>query len=197
MRSLALYKNKSHTDPTLKEADLLTAYRKSGDLQLLGELYEPYMPLIYGLCLKYFKDEVQSEDAVMHIFEQLISKLRIHEVKNFKSWLYTLARNHCLMEMRAAGKHPQVPIDNGFMENEPFLHPDNGEKVLEEQLNAMERCLEKLNEEQQQCIRLFYLDGKCYKEIADITGYEPGKVKSYIQNGKRNLKICMESTTDD
>jgi RNA polymerase sigma factor (sigma-70 family) len=194
---LALYKNKTHTDPPLKEADLLTAYRKSGDLQLLGELYEPYMPLIYGLCLKYFKDEVQAEDAVMHIFEQLISKLRIHEVTNFKSWLYTLARNHCLMEMRVAGKQSQIPIDNGFMENEPFLHPDNGEKGLEEQLNAMEQCLEKLNEEQQRCIRLFYLDGKCYKEIADITGYEPGKVKSYIQNGKRNLKICMESTTDD
>ncbi len=193
-----MYKRrKEYTETLLTETALLATYRKSGDLQLLGELYEPYMPLIYGLCLKYFKDEAQSEDAVMQIFEQLIHKLRVHEVTHFKGWLYTLARNHCLLQLRAAGKFSQVPLDDSFMENEPFLHPDNGEQALEEQLTALERCLEKLGKEQRQCIRLFYLEGKCYKEIAEWTGYEYSKIKSYIQNGKRNLKICMESIKDD
>ncbi|WP_134088942.1 RNA polymerase sigma factor [Olivibacter sp. XZL3] len=175
------------------EADLLEQYKSTGELQVLGALYEPYMPLVYGVCLKYLKDEALSEDAVMQIFEQLIKKLRIHTVSNFKSWLYSFARNYCLMALRAANKGNTVPIDeNSFMENELIEHPSLGEDTLESKLTLMENCLQQLNTEQRVCVRLFYLDQKCYKEIADITGYDLNKVKSYIQNGKRNLKICME-----
>jgi len=171
----------------------LRDYRKTGDLQLLGRLYEPYMPLVYGLCLKYYKDEAKSEDAVMQIFESLVSKLRIHEVTNFKSWLYTLARNHCLMDLRTDSRINTVAIEDYLVESDIFLHQqDSGERIPEEQLVLMESCLQELNDEQQRCIRLFYLEQKCYKEVADITGYDLNKVKSHIQNGKRNLKICME-----
>ena len=175
------------------EQQLLIAYRKTGDLQLLGKLYEPYMPLVYGLCLNHYRDEARSEDAVMQIFESLITKLRIHEVTNFKSWLYTLARNHCLMDLRVAKRMNLVAIEEHLVESDRFLHQyDSGEAIPEEQLTLMESCLETLNKEQQQCIRLFYLEQRCYREIAEITGYELNKVKSHIQNGKRNLKICME-----
>lgn len=175
------------------EQHLLTEYRKTGDLQLLGRLYEPYMPLIYGLCLKYYKDEAKSEDAVMQIFESLISKLRIHEVSNFKSWLYTLARNHCLMELRKANRITTVDIEEHVVESDVFLHQQNeGERIPEERLARMESCLETLSEEQRRCITLFYIEQKCYKDVAELTGYDLGQVKSYIQNGKRNLKICME-----
>lgn len=193
---MAFYKKKSTSSRQLSEEELLSAYRGNGDLELLGQLYEPYMPLVYGLCLKYFKDQALSEDAVMQIFEQLISKLRIHEVNHFKSWLYTLARNYCLMALRASGKHPQVSLEDSFMENDRFVHPDKADGALEEQLTLMEECMEQLNEEQRQCIRLFYLDQKCYKEVSDITGFDLNKVKSYIQNGKRNLKICMEKISN-
>ncbi len=175
------------------EQHLLTEYRKTGDLQLLGKLYEPYMPLIYGLCLKYYKDEAKSEDAVMQIFESLISKLRVHEVSNFKSWLYTLARNHCLMELRKASRVTTVDIEEHVVESDVFLHQQNeGERIPEEQLVWMESCLETLSDEQRRCITLFYIEQKCYKDVAELTGYDLGHVKSYIQNGKRNLKICME-----
>ncbi|MGK9127703.1 sigma-70 family RNA polymerase sigma factor [Olivibacter jilunii] len=175
------------------EADLLSRYKSTGELHILGVLYEPYMPLVYGVCLKYLKDEARSEDAVMQIFEQLIQKLRIHTVNNFKSWLYSFARNYCLMELRAANKETTISIEeNSFMENELVEHQFLGEDMLESKLTQMEKCLEQLSMEQRECVRLFYLDQKCYKEISDLTGYDLSKVKSYIQNGKRNLKICME-----
>lgn len=174
------------------EQHLLKEYRKTGDLELLGHLYEPYMPLVYGLCLKYYKNDAQSEDAVMQIFESLVKKLRIHEVSNFKSWLYTLARNHCLMDLRAINRQNIVDIDDHMLESDHILHRYHSNDVHEEQLVLMESCLNELNEEQQRCIRLFYLEQKCYKEVAELTGYDQNKVKSYIQNGKRNLKICME-----
>jgi len=175
------------------EIDLLKQYKSTGDLNILGTLYEPYMPLVYGLCLRYLKDESKSEDAVMQIFEQLIKKLRIHEVSNFKSWLYSFARNYCLMELRASGKTATISLDeNSFMENELIEHQSFEDNMLEAKLSSMEKCLEYLNNEQRECIKLFYLDQKCYKDICEITGYDISKVKSYIQNGKRNLKICME-----
>lgn len=183
--------NKHHNEQ-LSENDLLLRYKSTGDLQLLGSLYKPYMPLVYGLCLRYLKDEAKSEDAVMQIFEQLIKKLQVHHVKNFKSWLYSLARNHCLMELRSSDKNTISIDENSFMENELIEHQEFGEETLETKLTLMERCLASLNKEQQQCVRLFYLEQKCYKEISTITGYDINKVKSYIQNGKRNLKLCME-----
>ncbi|WP_257669610.1 RNA polymerase sigma factor [Parapedobacter tibetensis] len=175
------------------EQHVLQEYKKTGDLQLLGKLYEPYMPLIYGLCLKYYKDETKSEDAVMQIFEALITKLRVHEVSNFKSWLYTLARNHCLMDLRLANRINTVDIEEHIVESDIFLHQYNSSDAIpEKRLTQMEACLDELSEEQQRCIRLFYLEQKCYREVAEMTGYDLNKVKSYIQNGKRNLKICME-----
>ena len=183
-------KNKSgHLN--VSEAELLLEYRRTGDLEVLGRLYSGYMPLVYGLCLKYFKDEELSKDAVMQIFEQLISKLRQHEVSNFKSWLYTLARNYCLMALRASSRHVFVPLETENMERPEVVHL-NIDSTNESQLSAMEKCMETLPTEQRQAIDLFYLQQKCYKEVADITGFDMNKVKSYIQNGKRNLKICME-----
>ena len=154
------------------------------------------MHLLFGVCLKYFKDEELSKDAVMQIFEQLISKLRVHEVNNFKSWLYTLARNYCLMALRVSGKHDFVPMEDNFMEMEGFVHPNIGDSS-EQKLTIMEKCIEKLQPEQRETISLFYLEQKCYKEVAGQTGYDLNKVKSYIQNGKRNLKICIEKNSEE
>lgn len=179
------------------EARLIEQYRETGDLRLLGTLYEPYMPLLYGVCYRYFKDEVRSEDAVMEIFESLVVKLKQHEVHNFKAWLYALTRNHCLMELRKASPHDTVSMDGEYPEQfaEEAAKWDgegNFDPVREGQLTLMESCLEQLSEEQGTCIRLFYLEQYCYQDIVNKTGYEMKKVKSYIQNGKRNLKLCME-----
>ena len=179
----------------LNEKGLLTDYRKTGNIELLGKLYEQYMPLVFGLCLKYLKDEEKSKDAVMQIFEDLVKKLRVHEVSNFKSWLYTVARNYCLMEIRASSKHDIVSIDDNFMETGALMHL-NTEELPEERLKVMEKCIDSLPSRQREVINLFYLEQKCYKEVSEITGFDLNKVKSYIQNGKRNLKICIEKNSE-
>lgn len=140
--------------------------------------------------MKYLKDEDNSKDAVMQIFEKLLSDLRRHEVQHFKSWLHTVARNYCLMQLRK--KNPETPLDDNLVvEKEHFLHREEGHE-LEERLTLMEEAITQLNEQQKLCVELFYLKEKCYQEISDQTGYTMNEVKSFIQNGKRNLKIYME-----
>ena len=173
--------------------ELLSIYRSSGDVAVLGQLYERYMPLVYGVCLKYLKDEEQAKDAVMGIFEELVTKVKQHDINIFRSWLYVLGRNYCLMQLRAGKKLEMVALDE-VMEFTPLLHPDDNNR--EEAYNALERCIDKLTGAQKQSIDLFYLKEKCYKEVADVTGFSLNEVKSYIQNGKRNLKICLEKNSE-
>jgi len=178
------------------DAVLIARYKHTGSLEVLGVLYNRYMHLVYGVCLNYFKEEEASKDAVMQIFEELVLKLKIHEVQNFKSWLHVLTRNHCLMAIRKNAKHDTISIEDAFVENTEFVHLDI-EDAKEKQLTVMEKCMDTLSEEQKISVDLFYLQEKCYKEVAEITGYEILKVKSYIQNGKRNLKICMEKNSGE
>ena len=172
---------------------LIADYQKTRDLSLVGRLYKQYMHLVYGLCLKYLKNREDSQDAVMHIFEQLTEKLKHSEVSNFKSWLYVLSKNHCLMILRSASyknrSHAENITQTG-VESELLLHHEDDK--LEEDLTRLELCIEELQAEQRDCVRLFYLDKKSYKEIEAQTTYTLKNVKSYIQNGKRNLKNCME-----
>jgi RNA polymerase sigma factor (sigma-70 family) len=172
------------------DATLLREYKTSGQLEVLAALYQRYMNLVYGVCLRYF-DEEASKDAVMQIFEELIAKVKQHEIQNFKSWLHVLTRNHCLMKLRAMKNKEGRVVDIDVMEYELAAHHENG-TAMEQQLQGMEKCLETLPEEQKKSVDLFYLKEKSYREVADLTGYDMKKVKSYIQNGKRNLKICME-----
>src|SRR5690606_16350731 len=132
-----------------------------------------------------------SRDAVMQIFEKLITTLKHHDIKVFKPWLYVTARNHCLMKLRAAKGTNMEELSPFLMETGGNGHHDHDDDI-ENDLTRLEQCMKTLAHEQQQCVRLFYLEQKCYREIADTTGYDLSKVKSYIQNGKRNLKICME-----
>lgn len=171
--------------------ELLRLYKESGELAHWGALYARYTSLVYGVCLKYLKDRDEAKDAVMQLFEKLIATLLSHEVENFRSWLYVTARNHCLMQLRARKSKYQVEFSSQLMENQFLLHLEE-EPEMEQNLSKLEKCIAKLANDQQQCVRLFYLQEKCYKEITGLTGFDLNKVKSYIQNGKRNLKICME-----
>jgi RNA polymerase sigma factor (sigma-70 family) len=176
---------------TLPDVELVAQYKATSDQALIGVLYNRYMTLVYGVCLKYFKDREESRDAVMQIFEKLMISLKEHEITHFKSWLYVTARNHCLMALRAKKGKNFEEISANFMENGLLLHLQE-ETELETNLVKLEQCIEHLVAEQKDCVTLFYMQQKCYKEIVQITGFDDNKVKSYIQNGKRNLKLCME-----
>jgi RNA polymerase sigma factor (sigma-70 family) len=175
-----------HRDYT--DQEILSLYRKEGDNSYLGELFSRYTDLVYGLCLKYLKDRNAAKDAVMNIFEKLIEKLKTEEVEYFKSWLYMVAKNHCLMELRK--KSPETLSD--FMELSLVAHPIDDSLDVENELDALEKCFEALKKEQEQCVKLFYLKKMSYQQVSDETQFDQKSVKSFIQNGKRNLKICLE-----
>jgi RNA polymerase sigma factor (sigma-70 family) len=179
----------------LPDKELVNLFRTSRNMEVLAVLFQRYMDLLYGVCLKYLKQPEAAKDAVMQIFEELVAKLPKHEVDNFKSWLYTLAKNYCLMQLRTPKnlKTTEFKAESMQLEEEAHL---NGIQLKEENLQKMERCLETLSVEQKKAVELFYLQNKCYKEIADVTGIEWNKVRSFIQNGRRNLKICMERNVE-
>ena len=175
---------------------LIDKFKDTSDLDFLGSLYERYMHLVYGVCLKYLKDRDVSQDAVMQIFEKLIIELPKQDIENFKPWLHVISRNYCLMQLRSqksrmAREERMLQNNEIFMESDYQLHHNN-ETVLEHDLIALKKCIDELKSEQKECVKLFYLEEKCYQEITDTTNFELKKVKSYIQNGKRNLKICMD-----
>ena len=158
----------------------------------LGELYQRYMDLVFGVCLKYFKDAERSKDAVMQIFEELVSKLKKHEVENFRGWLHQVAKNHCLMQIRGQKNKWTEPIDESREQAE--ADDERLVSLLEKEgmLQLLEECLSELNPEQQRCVTLFYLENLSYQEIAESSGFTLLQVKSHIQNGKRNLKIAFD-----
>ena len=176
----------------LSDEELLIHYTKSGDTEYFGELYNRYIPLLYGLCLKYLHDEDRAQEAVMQLFEDLLPKLGNYEIKVFKPWLYRVAKNHCLQLLRKENKEITLDYTVNVMESDEFLHLLSEEESSEEQLKALHHCLEKLPEEQRTSITRYFLEEMSYADIVEQTGFTLNNVKSYIQNGKRNLKICIK-----
>lgn len=184
--------SKSNDTKTEEDKILMERYRASKDLAVLGELYLRHSEMVYYVCLRYLQDPESSKDAVMHIFEELIHKINKQEIQDFSKWLYVVSKNHCLMYLRSHKNKTEVFVDD-FVKLPIELHQLDYNDDKEQQLTAMEDCLAKLPEKQKQAVDLFFLQEKCYQEISDHTGYSLKEVKSYIQNGKRNLKNCMEN----
>ena len=176
------------------DEELIELYKSCKGNEGVGILFKRYTHMVYAVCMKYLKDEDVSKDAVSQIFEKLLTDLKKHEIQFFKGWLHTVVKNHCYMQLRTkpkevSGMAPYVmETDGGLHQGAPSLEEKQEEEL---KLQQMEAALTKLDQHQQQCIQLFYLEQKCYQEVATITGFTLNQVKSYIQNGKRNLKIIM------
>lgn len=170
----------------LSDEELISSYRKENDNRFLSELFGRYIRSVFLISMKYLKDEELSKDISMQVFEKLVDDLKRFEVKHFKSWLHVVTKNACYMHHRSNKVLEKVSLPES-MENDALLHHeyDHGHELRLEQL---EKAITMLDMEQKQCIELFYLQDKTYKEVADITGFSMNEVKSHIQNGKRNLK---------
>lgn len=193
------------------DAALLTRYRALGNVHDVGTLYERHMTAVLAVARRYLRDEADAQDAVMQLFEQLVEKLRRHEVENFPAWLHATARNHCLMQLRArqragpaAGGALVVHFpDAAGMESAAARHQEDsaGEAAEaeehEQQLQRLESTLAELPPDQRQCLELFYLEKKSYREVAALTGLDLKAVKSHLQNGKRNLRRHLQATHPD
>ncbi|WP_139957244.1 RNA polymerase sigma factor [Flavicella sediminum] len=184
-------KNKPKKDT---DEALILRFCQENDLEVLGTLYHRYMHLVYGICLKYLKNREESQDAVMQIFEILVKELPRHEIKIFKNWLYGVSKNYCLMKIRkdvSEKKKQENYSSDIFMENTTELHLLDKDEPVDLNI-ALKECMEALKEQQRLCITSFYYEEKCYQEISDDLNIDLKKVKSFIQNGKRNLKICLD-----
>lgn len=180
-----------------QDGELLQQYMQSLDNALLGELYARYIPLIYGVCLKYLGSVDDASDAVMDIFEHLASKIAKYNIDEFRPWIYTVAKNHCLQKLRHVNKEIPVDASSGIMEYISIVHLLEDKGSREDEFRHLERCMDKLPEKQRECVQKFFYDNKSYADIVAETMYPLNGVKSYLQNAKRNLKICMEGSGDE
>jgi RNA polymerase sigma-70 factor (ECF subfamily) len=169
---------------------LFALSKKEEQPACFGELYRRYIPMVYGLCLKYLGNEDDAQDAVMDMFEEVSKKIKQYDIQNFHTWLYSVTKNHCLLRLRKVKQPFFVNIDDTIMENGDFFTLLDKEKSCEEE-SALALCMNELGDEQRKSIEYFYYENKSYADIVSITGYTLEKVKSYIQNGKRNLKNCI------
>jgi RNA polymerase sigma factor (sigma-70 family) len=179
----------------MTDAELIVKYKLDKEKYVVGELFKRHTDFAFAVSMKYLKNEEDSKDAVMQVFELLFQYLIKHEIANFKSWLYSVVKNHCLHLINKSKQLPVSDVDTEYfsgnhMENKPFMYQE-GDFVLEEKLQLLENAVHQLSEEQKICIELFYLQDKSYQEIMETTGLSFKNVKSFIQNGKRNLKIIM------
>jgi len=180
------------------DEELVIQYRENGDKYAVGELFKRHSLMCFAVCNKYFKNSDAAQDAAMSVFEKLFEDLKKHEIQNFKSWLHTVCRNYCLMELRKSRTFMSIietdgEDESGFMELEMFLHQNNTEEDKEQKLQTLEKAIFELKDKQRECIEMFYIQQKSYEEICKITGYSNNDVKSNIQNGKRNLKIILSN----
>jgi RNA polymerase sigma-70 factor (ECF subfamily) len=173
------------------DEELLDLFRSKQDSRCLGELYERYGHLVFGVCLKYLKTKMDAEDMTSDLFEKLPKRILDHEITHFKSWLYTVTRNECFMLLRKKSIHSEEIQDQLLSNNEPE-HEEQLEKEL--MLEKLEGSVMGLKEEQRVCIHQFFMEKKSYEQISQDLQIPLKQVKSAIQNGKRNLKIQMDQT---
>ncbi len=177
---------------SFSDSELVEKYRETSDKTMVGELYKRYTHLVLAMCIHFYDDKEEAEDAVLHIFEKLFTDLKHHEVNCFKAWLVCVARNYCLSDLR----HKEYILEHQ-MDYHYFINQENSEedtlakKTTEERLKLIEKSLQELNEFQKRCIELYYLRHQSYAQIVETTGYSMKEVKSYLQNGKRKLKVML------
>lgn len=179
------------------DENLVINYQNTKNNLVVGELFKRHSLMCYAVCMKYLKNEDAAHDATMNIFEKLFTDLQKHQINHFKSWLHTVCKNHCLILLRKP--NVLVSIDESeeenshlFMQLSNVLNHDDNKHEKEEKLQVLEQSIFELKDKQRECIELFFLKQKSYQEISTLTGYSENEVKSYIQNGKRNLKILLE-----
>jgi RNA polymerase sigma-70 factor (ECF subfamily) len=180
----------------IDDKELMNRFNNDGNNEWLGILLQRYTLLIFGVCMKYLKNEEGAKDAVQQVFLKVINELPKYKVEYFKSWLYMVAKNYCLMQLRDKGKYT-AEINDKLLASMPDEDAKNEAIEKDYSLQLMEKALLQLNEEQQLCVTLFYLEKKSYQEVATQTGYSVMQVKSHIQNGKRNLKIQMQKMQNE
>ncbi|MBI3510301.1 MAG: sigma-70 family RNA polymerase sigma factor [Bacteroidetes bacterium] len=179
----------------LSDSELIDQYRRTTNSWYAGELFRRYTQLITAVAYNYMQNNVDTEDAVMEVFEIILRDLQHHEVNNFKTWVYSVTKHLCLKKLRKDSMEVK-DVETALRNLAADESPKTEALQLEEQLEKLKEAVTKLSEEQKKCIELFYFEEKSYKEVSDLTGFSVNEVKSYLQNGKRNLKGYLVPTEE-
>ncbi|MDX2362083.1 MAG: sigma-70 family RNA polymerase sigma factor [Crocinitomicaceae bacterium] len=182
---------KRKTYQSFSDEKLLLSYKEKQSSMIIGELYKRYGHLVFGTAMKYAKNKFDAEDIAMTVFEKLPSKILAHEIQSFKSWLYMVTKNECLMFFRKKGNLTTTLTKE--LESQDTLEQKEHQEV---QIILLEEAIDTLKDDQKECINLFYIERKSYQEITGLLKMDLTKVKSAIQNGKRNLKIKLEGRNE-
>jgi len=186
-------KNATSKFSHLTDNELVNEYKKSGNKEYVGELYKRYTHLVMGMCIQHMKDKDVAKDMVIQIFEKLFNELQKREVENFKAWLTFVVRNYCISELRKMQTQQLRSDEYEYNLKTEQIYTENACDEKELQFKKLETALLHLNPFQKKCIELFYYKNMTYSQIVELTGYSVNEVKSYIQNGKRNLKLLMNT----
>jgi len=183
-----IYKNSQE----LTDEELLERFKADENSNWIGILFDRYAILLLGMCMKYLKNEEDARDSVQQIFLKVLADINKHKVQFFRAWIYQVAKNHCLMQLRHKHQVIQEEVTEKHL-NDPAEPEEEKARFVEKDnlLENMSSALERLNPEQRICVKLFYLEKLSYQDITAQTGYTLLQVKSYIQNGKRNLKLLL------
>jgi RNA polymerase sigma factor (sigma-70 family) len=193
--------NKNPDIANVSDIELVSLFKETGDNAIVGELFNRYAHLLFGTCMKYMKSESDSKDALMHVFEKLFEYLKVYEINNFKSWIYSVTKHHCLFLLKKHNEYSYEEKDLIWKSPKEFVEFGddltlNGRLENKDGTQLLMQAIEKLNEEQKICIELFFLQEKSYQEVQDITRLSYKEVKSHIQNGKRNLRIMLSNSNE-
>ena len=191
LKSKRMNYSSNETIRHMSDNELIAQYKKSHDKLFVGELYKRYAHLVLGMCIQYFRDKDTAKDMVLQIFEKLFGELKKREVENFKAWLTFVVRNYCISEIRKMQTQQSRTADYEISVQTAAISAGEDEEQTEKKIQQLETALNELNPFQKKCIELFYYKNMSYAQIVEITGYSVNEVKSYIQNGKRNLKLLL------
>jgi RNA polymerase sigma-70 factor (ECF subfamily) len=175
----------------LSDEDILQKYQVSFEAEYIGELFRRYVPLLYGIGLKYLQSADKAQDAVMQLFETITTQTPLNEIKEFKTGICTLMKNRCLQTLHE--NHQEKPADSqtNTIEQHEILSIFEKEQT-DEKRRMLQMQVKKLPVEQRIPIIRFFTDEMSYMDIADSTGHKLKQVKGLIGDGMQNLKTYME-----
>src|SRR5829696_3685725 len=164
----------------ISDQELLEYYYDNNNQEWIGILLQRYTLLLLGVCMKYLKDETEAKDCVQQIFLKVLTEIPKYKIEYFKSWLYMVAKNHCLMRLRDKGAKSVKELTNQNLADQET----DKQELLQNELtyDLLEQSIGELGEKQRICVDLFYLQKKSYQQITEQTGFNIMQVKSYIQN---------------
>jgi RNA polymerase sigma-70 factor (ECF subfamily) len=171
---------------------------KQGDRDAFEELVEKYKQPVMNLVYRTLPDATEAEDLAQHVFLQVFKSAQRYEVSaKFSTWLFTIARNLCLNEIRRRSRHPAQSLDETFNDNEDqpvrqvedtktFSPPDS---LLHGELEAkIEQALAELPEKQRTALLMCRGDDFSYEDIALVLHCSVSATKSLIHRGRETLK---------